>query len=76
MNVRLLEFEEWVPCHTRLFELFLLVLLVYPAVHPKAQGSHVEIKIYAYCTLGCRHEELMNGIVGCGILRIASNSEF
>ena len=43
MDVWLLELQERVPGHARLFELLLLVLLVNPAVHPKAQRASVEV---------------------------------
>ena len=43
MDVWLLELQERVPGHTRLLELLLLVLLVNPAVHPKAQRAGVEV---------------------------------
>jgi hypothetical protein len=43
MDVWFLELQERIPGHTRLFELLLLVLLVNPAVHPKAQRASVEV---------------------------------
>ena len=43
LDIWLLELQEWVPSHTRLLELLLLVLLVYPTVHPKAQRASVEV---------------------------------
>ena len=43
LDIWLLELQERVPCHTRLLELLLLVLLVDSTVHPKAQRASVEV---------------------------------
>ena len=76
LDIWLLELQERVPRHTRLLELLLLVLLVDPTVHPKAQRTGVEVQVDANRALCCRHEELMNCIVCSWIFRIACYSEF
>ena len=76
MDVGLLELQKWVPGDARLLELLLLVLLVDTAVHPKAQGACVKVKVDAHRALCGGYKELVDSVIGGRIVGIARHSKF